>query len=354
MMPRTVSIVALFVTIFLGYGNIQATSGTIDEVQDNKLPVVFIHGGAIDDSVSYLLLTTMDNIDLRAVIVTNTDSIGRYAMQSQWKMQRFIEDPTTPVGLSNVRGWNPFPWAYRSDSIRQHDIEALGDFEDNPAWPPFPSGDDLLHDILSEAVTEDAPITVLITCPLTTVSNLLREHPELKKGIARLIWMGGAVEVKGNLDKDTIPAEVANPEAEWNVFWDPHGVNWIFGNTSFPIVLFPLDVTNQVPLTSDFKTKLGKQAVSFRYSTLVQQSYALIINEPFFEMWNTVTTAYLAHPELFDEPTAMKLTIITEGFSQGALRQSPDGRAIDVVLEIAQKEQFYDYVLGQFRRNFNE
>ncbi|NOY60425.1 MAG: hypothetical protein GXO75_16055, partial [Calditrichaeota bacterium] len=322
--------------------------------QVSRSSVVFIHGGAIDDYVSYLLLTTMDNVELRAVIVTNTDSIARYAMQAQWKIQSSIKNARVPIGLSSSRGWNPFPWAYRSDSIRQHDIEVLADSEDNRAWPPFPSGDDLLHNLLSEAVEKDSPITILITSPLTTISDLLKKHPELEKGISRLIWVGGAIQVKGNLDKNTIPAEVANPEAEWNVFWDPHGANWIFENTSFPIVLFPLDVTNQASLTKKFKKKLRMQASSFKYSKLVFQSYMLTHNEPFYKMWNTVTTTYLAHPEFFDQTKAMRLIIITEGYDQGAMRQNPNGRSIDVVLNIAKKDQFYDYLLEQFKRDFKK
>ena len=347
LMRRSI-IVTLFIALALSAAQAGFAAGNSDK---SMHPVVFVHGGAIDDYVSYLLLTTMDNIDLRAVIVTNTDSIPRYAMQAQWKIQKFIKDDEVSVGLSRARGWNPFPWPYRSDSIRQHDVEALANSKDNPNWPPFPSGDDLLKDILSRAVKKNSPVTVLITCPLTTVSDLLRKHPELKKGIDRLIWIGGAVKVAGNLDKNTIPAEVANPEAEWNIFFDPRGSEWLFENTSFPIILFPLDVTDQARLTTDFKEKLAAQASRFRYSRLVSQGYGLTKNEPFYEMWNTVTTTYLAHPEFFEKPKKMKLKIVTEGFSQGAIRQSPSGRSVHVVFNIAKKKQFYNYILEQFKRD---
>lgn len=160
--------------------------------------------------------------------------------------------------------------------------------------------------------------------------------------------------MKGNLDKNTIPAEVANPEAEWNVFWDPQGADWVFRNTSFPIVLFPLDVTDQARLTKAFEQKLGTQASTFRYSKLVSKGYALTHSEPFYEMWNTVITAYWAHPEFFEQPKVMKLKVVTTGYSQGAIRQSLDGRPVDVVFNITQRERFYDYVLEQFRRSFRK
>jgi purine nucleosidase len=294
----------------------------------------------------------MDDIDLRGVIATNTDTIDRYAMQIQWKIMNIIHDEELQIGLSSARGWNPFPWLYRADAIRQYNIEAFGDIEDNQDWPPYPSGDSLLYYILSEAVETEIPITLLVTSPLTTLSDLLREHPELDKGINRLIWMGGAINVDGNLDSNTIPAEVANPQAEWNAFWDPYAVDWLFQNTSFPIILFPLDVTDQAPISKELMKNLKDQAPDHRYSDLVYQSYMLTSDEPFFEMWNTLTTSYVAHPEFFDDLETMKLEIVIEGYDQGAIRQSAGGRQVEVVLNIADKDVFYDYVLEQFRRSY--
>jgi purine nucleosidase len=324
--------------------------GALDSEHGTGQPVVFVQGGAIDDFVSYLLLTTMDGVDLRGVIVTHSDTIADHAMQVQWKIMQLIEHSGVLIGLSDARGWNPFPWLYRSDVIRHHKIEAFSELEDNQEWPPHPSGDDLLYDVLSQAVEKDSPVTLLVTCPLTPLSDLLKEHPDLEKGIARLVWMGGAIHADGNLDPNTIPAEIANPGAEWNAFWDPPAVDWLFRNTSFPIVMFPLDVTDQAPSTDEFRAELERQAASHQYSDLVHQSYALVRDDPFYEMWNTTTTAYLAHPEFFQEPETMKLEIETEGFDQGTIRQSPGGRQVDVVLNLAQKEAFHVYVLEQFRR----
>lgn len=319
---------------------------------DMASPIVFVQGGTIDDIVAYLLLTTMEDVNLLGVIVTNTDTIADYAMQIQWKSASYIEDIDLPIGLSGARGWNSFPWRYRGDAIRQYNTEAYRNLEDNPDWPPYPSGDTLLYDLLSEAAERNAPVTLLITCPLTTLSDLLREHPQLEKGIARLIWMGGAINVDGNLDPNTIPAEVANPKAEWNAFWDPKSVDWIFRNTTFPIILFPLDVTDQVPITEEFLKTIERQAASYKYSDLVDQSYALVGDEPFFEMWNTVTSAYVAHPEFFTNPQTMRLVIETEGYEQGTISESAGGRQVEVVLNLADKDAFYDYVLERFRRSY--
>ena len=55
----------------------------------------------------------------------------------------------------------------------------------------------------------------------------------------------------------------------------------------------------------------------YRYSTLAQQSHELVSGETFYDMWDTVTAAYLARPELYDDPTHLRLDIVREGFEQG-------------------------------------
>jgi purine nucleosidase len=269
------------------------------EKQPGTEPVIFVHGKSIDDYVSYLLLTTMQGIDLQGILITHTDMIADPAMQVQWELMQLIEHSGTPVALSDARGWNPFPWVYRSDVIRHQKIEALSRLDDNEAWPPHPSGDDLLYDILSHPVEQDGPLTLLVSCPLTPISDLLQEHPDLEKGIARMVWTGGAIDVPGNLDPSTVPAEIANPGAERNAFWDPQAEDWIFRNTSFPIILFPLDVTDQAPITDEFRASSERQAASYQYSDLVHESYDVLRDDRTSEMWNTTTTAYLAHPEFF-------------------------------------------------------
>jgi purine nucleosidase len=317
-------------------------------------PVIFIHGGAVDDYVAYLLLTTVDDIDLKGTIVTNTDSVSDFATQGQWRIQTLLGQEDAPMGLSAARGWNPFPWLYRSDSVRLGDIEMLAETTQNAAWPPYPSGDELLREVLSEAVESDEPVTVLCTCPMTTLADTLREDPELEAGIARLVWIGGAIDVPGNLDPSTIPTEVANPEAEWNVFFDPEAVEWVFENTDVPIVVLPLDVTDQAKLTDEFKTDLAAQAETYEYSRLVDQAYGLTAAEPFYEMWNTAATAYIPRPDLFEEPTTMELLVVTQGYSQGAMREAEGGREAAVVLDMAEKDSFYEYVLSQFKRDFDD
>jgi purine nucleosidase len=208
-----------------------------------------------------------------------------------------------------------------------------------------------LQNVLKKAIITNNPVTLLVTEPITPLSNILRDNPTLNKGIKRVIWMGGAIRVPGNLDPETIPTEIANDKAEWNAFWDPYAVDWIFKNTSFPIIMLPLDVTDQAKLTDSFMTSLEKQSAQYRYSTLVYSLYSLVKDQPYFEMWNTLTSVYLARPDLFDTPVQMCLSITTEGYLQGAISEDTNGRLVDVVLNLRDSDGFYGYVLAQLQRN---
>ena len=311
----------------------------------------FISGGTSDDAAASILLLTMDEIDFLGMEISNSDCIYTYAMQGEWKILSYLQKTHIPVALSNARGFNAFPWSYRNDSYLVWKSEVLKDFSNNLTWPPYPSGEFLLQNVLKTAIRTNKPVTLLVTEPITPLSNLLRDNPTLNKGIKRVIWMGGAIHVSGNLDPKTIPTEIANEKAEWNAFWDPYAVDWFFKNTSFPIILFPLDVTNQAKLTDSFMKSLEKQSVQYRYSTLVYSLYSLVKDQPYFAMWNTLTSVYLARPGLFDTPIPMRLRITTEGYLQGTISEAFNGRLVDVILNLRDSEGFYDYFLEQLQRN---
>jgi hypothetical protein len=46
----------------------------------------------------------------------------------------------------------------------------------------------------------------------------------------------------------------------------------------------------------------------------------------------------------------MNLSIVTDGFMQGTLQQTEEGREVNVLLQLTQSEAFYDYFLEQFKR----
>lgn len=310
-------------------------------------PVVLLHDAAIDEYMATVLLTTMKEVELLAIIVVNGDCITTPAMNAAWRIQQYIGRTDIPLGLSAARGYNPFPWEYRGDCIKQNDISALQNYD--PATLPYRDGDRMLRRVLRQA-TE--PVTILCTGPLTPLAMLMdsRGGRQLMEKIARVVWMGGAIHVGGNLDPATLPADVVNPYAEWNVFWDPYSADRVFKGTHFPITLFPLDITNTAAISTDFMNSLLSQGKQYPTSFLAYQSYEIVAAESFYDMWDVCATAWLARPQLYETPTTMELEVVTDDNGrQGALVQRSGGRAVDVVLSFADLDGFYSYVLQQFK-----
>ena len=321
------------------------------------MDVILVQDAAIDEYMSQVLLTTMP-ANLLGVCIVNADCIDTAAMQAAWKINDYVGATAMPLGLSGARGWNAFPWSYRGDCIKQAKIAALADIPENSDWPPYPDGDALLEAMLGGC---EPGVTVLVTCPFTPLANVLKRKPALKQKIGQIVWMGGAIGVPGNLDPNTVPNPPWNACAEWNAFWDPASVDWIFRHTTCPIILFPLDITDQAKITTEFMARLDAQSqAGMRYSMLAYQSYGLVSDQPFYDMWDVVTTCWLVNDQhrFFEPPTTMKLAIDAElNATQGCItprKKGRGGREVQVVLNFAGdggRQRFYDYVAGQFNRS---
>jgi len=318
-------------------------------ISQNK-KVLFFSGGSNDDMIVQLLLLSMPNVTLEGIVVLNADTLPEYAMQSHWKVAKLCRRTDVLLGLSRCRGWNPFPYEYRKDAINFSEIDILKQLKFSPNWPPYPDGDALARKILKQAYQNNEKIDVLITAPITPLAKVIQENPELESVISRVVFMGGAVDVDGNLDPTTIPRSIANTKAEWNIFWDPEATDWFFKNTSVPIFLIPLDITNKVPASKSFLDTLEKQQQYYVYSRIAFQGYQLTLDEPFYRLWNTTAACYLAAPEYFATAEKIRIKVITAGKMQGAFQCDPNGRLLQVLFDFSDLPAFYKYFTDKLRR----
>ena len=119
-----------------------------------------------------------------------------------------------------------------------HGDDGLGDVTD---WPPAmadlaPVGAPALIVEAARALGRD--LTLIALGPLTNVARALEADAAALGQIGRLVIMGGAVEVPGNV----------TPTAEFNMHVDPEAAARVFA-ADLPIDLVPLDATRQVVLS---------------------------------------------------------------------------------------------------------
>ncbi|MBD1862722.1 MULTISPECIES: nucleoside hydrolase [Trichocoleus] len=306
----------------------------------SKPLVLLDHDGGVDDYLSTLLLMTMGHLHPLGVVVTPADCYIQPAVSATRKIIDLAGREEVPVAVSTVRGINPFPRLYRRDSWVVDHLPILNEAGtiQTPLVPE--SGQDFMVRSLREA---PEPVTLLVTGPLTTVAIALDTAPDIEAKIKEIVWMGGAVQVPGNVEKSIEPGQ--DSSAEWNAYWDPIAVDRVW-RSNIPIVLCSLDITNQVPVTSEFAHRLAKQR-KYRLSDFAGQCYALVIPQDYY-FWDVLATAYLAHPEFY-ELQEVETAIATTGPSQGRTQLSPGGRKIRMMTQV-DRDRFYTYILQQWSR----
>jgi len=300
------------------------------------------HDGAIDELIALLLLARRPDVDLVGTSLTSADCLTEQGMEAQHRLLALAGQPDIPASLSAARAVNPFPWKYRCDCVRFVELDALGKA---PAIaPPYPDGEAHLAQALEAA--GDEGLTILATGPLTQLRMVLEVQPELKSRIRRVVWMGGAVDVPGNLEPDTLPGIPLGKQAEWNAFWDPFAVDWVFRNTAFPLVVVPLDVSDQALLSSSLLDALRAASEQSELARLASDAYRLVLDQPMYRLWDMTAVCFALHPEFFDAPESVRLSVETWGPDQGVLKRDAGGRETLVVQRFASGglEQMHGFI----------
>ena len=240
------------------------------------------HDGAIDELIALLLLARRRDVDLIGISLTSADCLTEQAMEAQHRL------------LDGER----------------HLAQALES-------------------------AGDKGLTILATGPLTQLQLVLEREPRLESHIRDVVWMGGAVDVPGNLEAETLPGVPVGKRAEWNAFWDPFAVDWIFGNTTVPLSVVPLDVSDQARLSAEFLDGLEQAGRNSTAARLARDAYQLVLDQPMYRLWDMTAVCFALQPEFFAKPKSMRLAVEVWGPEQGALTPNAAGREASVVQAFA-------------------
>ncbi len=302
--------------------------------------VLMDQDGGVDDYLATLLLMTMEHIQPLGIVVTPADCYIQPAVSATRKILDLVGRWDIPVAESTVRGINPFPSLYRRDSLIVDHLPILNERDEIRTPLVQETGQEFMVRSLLEA---ERGVTLMVTGPLTTVATALDLAPEIERKIEKIVWMGGALNVPGNVEHTLEPGQ--DGSAEWNVYWDSLAAHRVW-QTQIPLILCPLDLTNNVPVTSEFVRQLTKQR-QYPFSDLAGQCYALVVTQVYY-FWDVLATTYLAHPEFY-ELQEWETVIMTSGTSQGRTKVESGGRKIQAMDKV-DKEKYYAYVLQQWAR----
>ncbi|CAN0349094.1 unnamed protein product [Pylaiella littoralis] len=333
---------------------VESSLSATQQEQHATAAVYFDHDGGNDDFVALCYLLKHEHrFDLLGVSVTPANSWEGAGTRATRKILRtfsnkhcssspFSSSSTQgkiPVAESTLRGVNAFPDAWRHDACRVNLLPQLNGFEteeqalrleegmDDPSNAR--SGQLLLAQTL---LGSESKVTVIATGPLTNLAWVLDNHPEASSKIDKVLIMGGAIDVPGNVFADDVKG--FDGTAEWNIFWDPWAAKRVW-DSSLQLVLTPLDATDEVPITKETLLRLSRQN-HCASSTFVGSIWAMAgahlmetKSRPFFA-WDLLTVAQLVHPELFTT-SELECDVVVEGASQGRIVRTAgnSGRGTD-------------------------
>ena len=313
------------------------------ETLGGKIPVIFSHGGAPCDIGALVFLTKHSNVDLIGMVLSNGEFHPTNAMDD-WPVFLYdvLDYDNAAIALGTETPLDPnsheFPADWRSGADDFWGLklpEQVSEFDTSV-------GHELIIDLVNNSPQK---VTIIAMGALTDIALALQQDLGIIDNISHIIIMGGAFNVRGNLDEG--PEWSSNEVAEWNIYIDSLAAKIVF-NSGVPLSIIPLDSTFLRIQADDIKTIKTINDPGVKYVTQMWNKQWGWENREFF-IWDTVTATAITNPENF-EWTYDGVDVITEpGDFQGQTIALNNGAQHTRFAEAADYRAILDQVFETFR-----
>jgi purine nucleosidase len=331
-LQRRTVIIAMAVSIVAGGLSLPATS---EAAAGGNRPIPVIYDSDLDfDDASTLAYLCEEHkqrrIELRAVTVAG-DGFG--VPQRTLRHARSILEqcglPQVPVAEGATgAGVHPAPPELVT-TIENVLTGALGDAD----LPPYRSPESA-PELIARTVERSArPVTVVATGPLTNVASALAV-PGVADRIGHLRFMGGALDVPGNLYGSALPGY--DNSQEFNMWLDPASARTALRRARpGSVSMVPLDATASVPITPAFVARLAADqhapGARLAYRIVSQPDLAALIDLGIMYWWDALAAVSAVH----DDGTVTtfhraRVDVVQDGEQSGRTVVTPAGRTVDV------------------------
>jgi pyrimidine-specific ribonucleoside hydrolase len=318
--------------------------------------LIYDNDGSCDDVIALTYLLSCPWIKLAGITIAGTGSAHGARGASNFADLCFL------LGMGNI------PIAYGDDIQFDHDEthvvgaafpEFLRQAVDNllvgmsvPKNPAPQISKSAIQLMKTICETAEEKVIILSTGPLTNVAEFIHWFPNLTHKIGRVIMMGGAIDVPGNIG--ALDPNSRNTVAEWNILADPKSVQFVMAS-GLPFTLVPLDATNQVPMTQQFYASLASMqtpAVALIYKLLknIVDSVGLEVFVGEYFLWDPLAAMICATEAIADfEIVCLKISIESAQISHA--EQGIDGAAmVNVATKIKEPNRILDQLLESIRK----
>ncbi len=275
-------------------------------------PLVIDCDPGVDDFIAIQIALRSPELNVLALTTTGGNVQLRYTTRNALRALEATGRADIPVARGSARALRgPFRYA---DYF--HGPTGLTVRMPMPKTPPVATpAVDFLAKLLVDA---PEPVVIAAIGPLTNIAHLLHAHPGVATRIERLIVMGGAVDVPGNV----------TPYAEFNVWADPEAAQAVLAS-SLRVTLIGLDVCREVYLTRrDFKDGGGT------VGRMIRAWFAAHPDRTRFELCDPLAIAAIVEPGLI-ETESVALDVDTSwGTERGRTLRASHGATVDVALRV--------------------
>lgn len=276
--------------------------------------VIFDTDPGVDDAMALLFLHRHPAIDLIGV----TTVFGNAAVETTTRNALFLAERwgiDAPVAAGAASTFLPsrskagFPTFI-------HGENGLGDIAIPDTLSGKPDPRPAHRFIIDMVKAYPGEVTLIAVAPLTNLALALKEAPEIAPLVKRVILMGGAFAMHGNV----------TPAAEANIHNDPEAADLVF-TAPWPVTAIGLDVTMRTVMTRGELASIAAEgdeglALLDDLSQFYMDFYRQRVGDGMV-VHDTCACVYAVAPDLFKTETGA-VRVVTEGIAEGQTLVKPD------------------------------
>ncbi len=296
----------------------------------DRVPCIIDTDVAIDDWMAMLFLLCSPTVEVHAITVAATgEAHARPGLRTVQGLLALAGNTTAAVAVGRstpLRGRQAFPLALRLAM----DVRL---FLRLP-HPQRPAAQRSAPALLAEQIeAAPQPVTIVALGPLTNLAEALLARPALAGKIGRIVIMGGAWRVPGNIRE--ISPKIDNPYAEWNIFCDPYAADVVL-RCGAPVTLTPLDATNQVPLTDELVQRLaaGPATPASQFTLRAIRRIRPLLRGQAFYLWDPLAAVVAVQPVIVACEQQRVGVVQEPGREVGRIVGDESGGAADIALQV--------------------
>lgn len=312
-----------------------AASVAIDDFLDAPpegtppIPLVVDYSPTVSDAGALMFLLSHPRVEVLAISMSETGEAGcDLGVKVTLGILAMFDREDIPVACDPEVPTHANQWPAEFLSGHEALLEGL-------PIPGVGAADELPSDLLARVASESPqPVVLYAAGPLTVIAKALADHPAMAGDIDRIVIMGGAVDVPGN---------VFNSGAEWNLYIDTRAAAAVLGS-GIPITLVPLDATNDVPVPNDYAAMISarNQSPAIVYLGGLVASFPAVTSG-FYFLWDELAVS-VAAGEIFATFQEIPVEVVVGGPQDGRTVEA-DGDPIVVATGVEQPKLFYQHFL---------